>query len=370
MTPRAPLGVIPADIERLADYERHAVAHMAPESWRHIQSGTDGELTLAANRTAFDAIWFRPRAMSDLRGGTTGIELLGRHHASPILLAPVAYQKLAHLDAELATVRAATALEAAMVVSTLSSVPLEDVAETARQAAIAFGTAPAPLWFQLYLQEDREWSASLVQRAEAAGYEAVVLTIDAAIKRTSFILPQGVDAANLRTMPRRIQTTTPGGAILFGTPLLDTAPRWEDLVWLRSFTKLPVIIKGIMSRDDAIQAVDLGADALIVSNHGGRVLDGLPSPLAVLPTIREAVGDRVPVLFDSGVRSGGDIAKALASGATAVLVGRPQYHALAVAGMAGVAHMLHILRAELEYTMAQLGCRTPDELTRDRLAKA
>lgn len=369
MTPLEPLKTIPSDIESLADYERHAIAHMPPETWRHIQNGTDRELTLIANRNAFDTIGFVPRAMSDLRGGSTGLQLFGRTHVSPILLAPAAYMKLAHPDGELATVRAAMALDIAMVVSTLSSVSLEEIATAAGEASTDLGRVSAPLWFQLYLQEDRHWSASLVERAEAAGYEAIVLTIDAAIKRTRFTLPQGVDAANLRTMPRRTQTARPGGSILFDTPLLDAAPRWEDLNWLRNQTKLPLIVKGIMSPDDARQAVDLGADAVMVSNHGGRVLDGLPSPLSVLPAIKQAVGDRFPLLLDSGIRSGGDIAKALALGATAILVGRPQYHAAAVAGMTGVAHMLHILRAELEYTMAQLGCSSLSDLTPERLTK-
>lgn len=358
---------IPADIETLDDYERHAIARLPAETWRHIQSGTDRELTLAANRTAFDALRFNPRALTDLRGGNSGLDLFGRHYAAPILLAPTAYHKLAHPDGELATVRAAMALDTTMIVSTLSSVSLEDIATTARQAADGFGTLPAPLWFQLYLQEDRHWSADLVSRAEAAGYEAIVLTIDAAIKRTTFILPKGIDAANLRTMPRRVHTTKPGGNILFGTPLLDAAPRWEDLAWLRTQTKLPLLVKGIMSPEDARMAVDHGVDGIIVSNHGGRVLDGLPSPLAVMPAMVEAVGGQVPLLFDGGIRSGTDAVKALAMGAAAVLVGRPQYHALAVAGMAGVAHILHILRAELEFTMAQLGCRTLSDLTKDRL---
>jgi 4-hydroxymandelate oxidase len=362
-----PLATIPADIQTLSDYERHAVAQLPPATWHHIQHGADRDLTLAANRTAFDTLRLMPRAMVDLRGGHTGITLFGRHHASPILLAPTAYHKLAHPDGELATVQAAVALQTAMIVSTLSSVPLEDVAATARQTAATLGLPVAPLWFQLYLQEDRDHSAELVRRAEAAGYEAIVLTIDAFIKRSTFLLPPDVDAANLRAMPRRIQTTTPGGKILFGTPLLDFAPRWDDLAWLRAATKLPLIVKGLMSPEDARIAVDHGADAIIVSNHGGRVLDGLPSPLDVMPAIMSAIDGRLPVLLDSGIRSGSDVAKALALGATAILVGRPQYHALAVAGMAGVAHILHILRAELEFTMAQLGCPTVGDLDGSRL---
>lgn len=340
---------------------------MAPETWRHIQEGADRELTLAGNRASFDALRLLPRVMADLRDGSTAVTLFGRRHATPILLAPLAYQRIAHPDGERATVSAATALEVGMVVSTLSSVPLEDVASAARQAATDLNTATAPLWFQLYLQEDRAWNVELVRRAEAAGFEAIVLTVDASIKRSSFTLPEGVDAANLRGMPRLSQTTVAGGRILFGTPLIDAAPRWDDLVWLRALTRLPLILKGVLSPDDARRAIELGCDGVIVSNHGGRVLDGLASPVEMMPAIVDAVAGRVPLLLDGGVRSGTDVVKALALGASAVLVGRPQMHALAVAGMAGVAHMLHILRAELEYAMAQIGSRTPADILIDRL---
>jgi 4-hydroxymandelate oxidase len=361
--------VIPRDIERLADYERHAASCLAPDVWRHIQEGAGPELTLAANRASFGGLRLVPRVMADLRDGNTAVDLFGKRHPVPILLAPLAYQRIAHDDGELATVRAAMALGTGMVVSTLSSVRLEEIADTARQAADELGTPAAPLWFQLYLQDDRAWSLDLIQRAEAAGYEAIVVTVDASIKRSSFMLPDGVDAANLRGMPRVSHTTVAGGRILFGTPLIDAAPRWDDLAWLRAATRLPLILKGVLSPEDARQAVDLGCDGVIVSNHGGRVLDGLATPVEMMPAIVEAVAGRVPLLLDGGVRSGTDVVKALALGATAVLVGRPQFHALAVAGMAGVAHMLHILRTELEFAMAQIGCRSPAEISADRLKR-
>jgi 4-hydroxymandelate oxidase len=358
---------IPADIHSLADYERHAATLLPADAWQHIQGGADRELTLAANRAALDRIKFMPRVLTDLRGGNTALDLFGRRHASPILLAPMAYQKIAHAGGEIETVRAAMALDTGMIVSTLSSFPLEDIATIGLQTAAGFGMAPAPLWFQLYLQEDREHSAELIARAVAAGYEAIVLTVDTSIKRSTYVLPEDVDAANLRNMPRRTHTTTPGGNILFGTPLLDFAPRWEDLAWLRTQTTLPLLVKGILSAEDAQLAIDHGADGIIVSNHGGRSLDGSLCPIEALPAVAHAVAGRIPILLDSGIRSGSDVAKALAVGATAVLVGRSQFHGLAVAGMAGVAHVLHILRAELEFTMAQLGCATLAELTPDRV---
>ena len=323
----------------------------------------------AGNRAAFDTLRLLPRVMTDLRDGSTAITLFGRRHASPIMLAPLAYQRIAHPDGELAVVSAAMALEIGMVVSTLSSVPLEDIAITGRQAAADLHTPAAPLWFQLYLQEDRGWTDELVRRAEAAGYEAIVLTVDASAKRSSFTLPEGVDAANLRGMPKVSQTTMAGGRILFGTRLIDAAPRWDDLARLRALTRLPLILKGVLSPDDAVRAIALGCDGVIVSNHGGRVLDGLASPVEMMPAIVDAVAGRVPLLLDGGVRSGTDVVKALALGADAVLVGRPQMHALAVAGMAGVAHMLHMLRAELEFAMVQLGCATPRDIQADRLRR-
>ena len=178
----------------------------------------------------------------------------------------------------------------------------------------------------------------------------------ASIKRSGFALPAGVQAANLRHIAPRPQASSIDGPPLFGTPLVQQAPRWDELRWLRAHTRLPLVVKGVLHPAQARQLVDVGVDALIISNHGGRVLDGVVSPLEVLPAIAQAV--HVPLLLDSGVRWGTDVVKALALGASAVLVGRPQLHALACAGWLGVAHMLHLLRSELELAMAQLGCAT------------
>jgi len=359
--PLPPLTTIPPDLQSLSDYERLAQAHLPPGTWRHIQAGADQELSLAANRALFDRRTLVPRMLTDMRGATTTVNLFGLRHAAPILLAPVAYHRLAHPQGEVATISAATALDTTMAVSTLSSIPLEEIAHAARAAAAELGRpAPPPLWFQLYLQPDRADSADLIRRAEAAGYQVLIFTVDASIKRSGFALPSGVDAANLRGMPRLAQSSSLGdGRILFGTPLLEAAPTWDDLAWLRAQTRLPIVVKGLLSPTDARLARDHGADGIIVSNHGGRVLDGLAAPLDMLPAMVEAVEDGIPLLLDSGVRHGTDILKALALGARAVLIGRPQLHALAVAGMLGVAHMLHILRAELELAMAHVGCPSP-----------
>lgn len=357
-----PLIAIPPDLRTLADYEARAEAHLPAEVWGHIQEGAGRGVTLRENHAAFDRIGLLPRAFANL-DGSTAIDLLGRSHAAPILLAPIAYQCLAHAEGELASVRAAAALDTGYVASTLSSVPLEDIAIAAR----GLGKPAPPLWFQLYLQPEREHSLQLVRRAEEAGYEAIVLTIDAALKPAGITLPSGVEAVNLAGMPRPRQTSVPGGRILLGTPLADAAPGWDDLAWLRRATQLPILVKGLVLGEDARRTVEAGADALIVSNHGGRVLDGLPSAVELIQSVAEATQGEVPLLLDGGIRHGTDVVKALALGASAVLVGRPQMHGLAVAGMAGVAHIIHILRTELEAAMAQLGCPRPDLLTADRL---
>ncbi|WP_205245380.1 alpha-hydroxy acid oxidase [Comamonas kerstersii] len=359
---RAAHTQIPADIRCAADYERHAIHHIEAQAWQHIQSGADQNLTLSQNRAALDALRLVPQPVADLRHAHTRIELLGQTLASPLLLAPVAYQRLVHPEGELATVRAAMALQTGMVVSTLSSFTLEEIAQAGQAAATEMGHS-TPRWFQLYMQPAREHSLQLIRRAEAAGYTAIVWTVDASIKRSGFALPHGVEAANLRGMPSTQHTPPLLGPILFGTPLIQQIPTWVDLRWLRAQTQLPIIVKGILSPAQAQQAVDLGADALIVSNHGGRVLDGVVSPIEVLPAIAQAVQGQVPLLLDSGVRHGTDVVKALALGASAALIGRPQLYALATAGLVGVAHLLHLLRAELELTMAQLGCATVADIT-------
>lgn len=359
---RAAHTQIPADIRCAADYERHAIHHIEAQAWQHIQSGADQNLTLSHNRAALDALRLVPQPVADLRHAHTRIELLGQTLASPLLLAPVAYQRLMHPEGELATVRAAMALQTGMVVSTLSSFTLEEIAQAGQAAATEMGHS-TPRWFQLYMQPAREHSLQLIRRAEAAGYTAIVWTVDASIKRSGFALPHGVEAANLRGMPSTQHTPPLLGPILFGTPLIQQIPTWDDLRWLRAQTQLPIIVKGILSPAQAQQAVDLGADALIVSNHGGRVLDGVVSPIEVLPAIAQAVQGQVPLLLDSGVRHGTDVVKALALGASAALIGRPQLYALATAGLVGVAHLLHLLRAELELTMAQLGCATVADIT-------
>ena len=296
-------------------------------------------------------------ATYSMAGASTAVELLGRPLAHPILLAPVAFQRMAHPEGELAMAYAAAAQSAGVVLSTQASQPLEAVAQ-----AMLDSPYPGPLWFQLYIQHDRAFTRELVQRAEAAGYEALVLTVDAPTsgardreRRAGFRLPPGVSAVNLAGLapPARVPLA-PGQSALFDDLLAHT-PTWADVEWLQSITRLPVLLKGILHPDDARLAQQLGVAALVVSNHGGRTLDTVPATATVLPRIAQAVPG-MPLLVDGGIRRGTDVLKAMALGASAVLVGRPYIYGLANAGAMGVAHVLRLLRDELEIAMALTGC--------------
>lgn len=338
----------------LADYERLAEGRLDPMAWAYFSGGSADEITVRWNRDGFARLAIVPRVLNGGAGGHTRLTLFGRPYAHPIFVAPVAYQKLAHADGELATAAAADAQDAGMVLSTQASVTLEDAAQAGASCR----------WFQLYLQPERAATLSLVRRAEAAGYEVLVVTVDAPINgvrnrehRAGFMLPPGIAAENLTGMAAAPAALAPGASMVFDG-LMAAAPTWDDVAWLRAETKLPVVVKGILSADDAVRAMEAGVAGLIVSNHGGRTLDTLPATIDVLPGIAHAVAGRVPLLLDGGLRRGTDVLKALALGASAVLVGRPVVYGLAVNGAYGVAHVLRLLRDELEVAMALAGCRT------------
>ncbi len=336
----------------LADYEALARARLGAAIWTYLASGAGDELTLRWNREAYDRLRLMPRALADFSKASTQLHLLGLPLDHPILLAPVAYHRLFHPEGEVATAMGAGAVRAPLVVSTQASMGLEEIRSASRGL----------LWFQLYIQHDWGFTADLVARAEAAGYGALVVTVDAPVslrtreQRAGFALPPGIEAVNLRGLPPAPSGngTGIGGSPLFGSGRPD-APLWGDIVRLRALTKLPILLKGILSPDDALRAHAEGADGLIVSNHGGRVLDTVPATLEALPAVLAAIDGRIPVLVDGGIRRGTDILKAMALGAAAVLVGRPYVHGLTVAGAAGVAHVVHLLRAELEVAMALTG---------------
>lgn len=354
--PLPPLAAIPRDIAAVADYEHFARERMSSQVWAWLTGGAGDELTLRDNCAAFQRLQLRSRVLRDMSGANTRLELLGHAYDYPVLLAPVAYHRLVHPEGERASALAAAAMKTGMVVSSLASVALEEIAATGHSA----------LWFQLYMQEDRGFTRELVARAEQVGYRALVLTVDAPVsglrnreQRAGFLLPADVEAVNLRGMRESpAHHARPGESPLFGSPLLVQAPGWEDVSWLCSITRLPVLVKGVMTAEDALLGLDHGVAGVVVSNHGGRTLDGLPATIDALPAIARVLEGRLPVLLDGGIRRGTDILKALALGASAVMIGRPYMHALAAAGAPGVAHVLNLLRAELEVSMTLTGCRT------------
>lgn len=346
------LQTLPQGLFTLADHEERARGVLSKTAWAYFSGGAADEITLRANRQQWDELRLLPRVMQPLAGASTQVNLLGHRLATPLLVAPMAYQRLAHTDGEMATALAAAAQGVGMVLSTQSSMPLESVAQAVRGDA-----GRGPLWFQLYLQSDRGITLDLVKRAELAGYEALVITVDAPCsgvrdreRRAGFTLPTGVAAVNL----------APYGKLAADS--LEQAPTWDDLAWLQTCTRLPIVLKGILHADDARQAARMGLAGVIVSNHGGRTLDTAVTAAQVLPGICQAVAADMVVLADGGIRRGTDMLKALALGARAVLAGRPVLYGLANAGAQGVAHVLRVLRDELEIAMALCGCASASQV--------
>lgn len=351
---------VPPDTVSLFDYERHFNDRVDPATRAFIGgAGADG-ITQRANREAFDRLRLMPRVLRDLSNATASSSLFGETLDYPIILAPMAYHKLVHPDGELATVEAAGLTRSWMTVSTQASVRIDEIARR----------ASAPLWFQLYTQPRREDTLTLLRRAEDAGCRALVLTVDAPVngmrnmeQRAGFRLPPTIAPVNLAGLaPDDFRPARPGSPVFQG--MLHAAPTWDTVAWLCGETTLPVLLKGILNPDDVEPAIAAGAGGLIVSNHGGRTLDTLPATIDALPAVAAKAARRLPVLMDGGIRRGTDILKALAFGADAVLVGQPVLHALAVGGLAGVAHMLTLLQTELEVAMALTGRATLAEIDR------
>ncbi len=351
----------------LADLERLARARLPAMAWDYYASGADDELTLAANVHAWRERALHYRVLVDVAARDLSTTILGERVAMPIAVAPTAFHRLAHPDGELATVAAAGDQGALFILSSLSNTPIEEVVAAAR----------GPVWFQLYVYRDRAATAALVRRVEAAGAKALVLTVDAPRLgrrerdvQNRFALPPELGVANLAGDGFAV---TPGaiaesGLAAYFASLIDPTLSWRDLAWLRGLTRLPVIVKGVVRADDARRAIDHGAAAIVVSNHGGRQLDTAPATATVLPAITAAVADRIEVLVDGGVRRGTDVVKALALGARAVLVGRPVLWGLAADGRAGAAAALAILRRELDLAMALCGAPSIAAIDRGLLA--
>lgn len=349
---------LPDGLANLADFEAPAKARVDAAAWAYLKGGAADEITLRANRAAWDELRLQPRVLRDLAGGHTRVTLLGRELRHPLLLAPIAYQRLFHADGELAIAHAAAAQAAGLILSAQASVDMEAVA-----APMLGDPAAGPLWFQLYWRDDRDFMRALLQRVEAAGFQALVLTVDAPVhgardreRRAGFQLPDDIRAVNLGGLKKPLNLQ-PGQSALFDG-LMPRAATWAEIDWLRSMSPLPLLLKGVTHADDAREALARGVAGFIVSNHGGRALDTLPATTELLPPLRAALGPDVPLLVDGGIRRGTDVLKAIALGANAALLGRPYVHALAASGALGVAHALRLLRDELEIAMALCGCKT------------
>ena len=323
----------------LRDFQDVAREKLDPVYYDYFASGAQDEITVQANEAAFRRLSLVPRVLRGVGEPDLGLTVLGQEASMPVLLAPTAFHRLAHPAGELETARAAAASGVIMVAAMLSTVAVEEVA-----------TSGATLWFQLYLQPDLGYTESLVRRAEAAGCKALVVTVDSpALGRNErkdrhdfYDLPPGMSCANLRDGDVRQVVLSPDFS-------------WKDIEWLRGITSLPIVLKGILHPADAALAVEYGAAAVIVSNHGGRQLDTMPPTIDRLPLIADAVRGQVPLLLDGGVRRGTDIVKALAYGAQAVAIGRPVMWGLSVAGAEGVTKVLSLLRAELVNALTLCG---------------
>jgi L-lactate dehydrogenase (cytochrome) len=365
---------LPTDVTRL---EGVAEERMPASAFGYVAGAAGSETTARANRAAFERWRIVPRMLRDVSTTDLSVTVLGTPMPAPVALAPIGVLSIVHPDGESAVARAAAALGLPMVVSTAASTSLEEVAAAG---------GDGPRWYQLYWPKDRELAVSFLERAAAAGYQALVLTLDT---YTMGWRPRDLDNAYLpflRAIGNRNYFVDPvfqdrvGGPIddqnraaavlhwgaTFGNPSLT----WDDLAFLREHWKGPIALKGIQHTDDARRAADAGMDGVVVSNHGGRQVDGAVASLDALPGIVDAVGDRVEVLFDGGVRTGAEVVKPLALGARAVLLGRPYAYGLGLAGEAGVRHVLRCVLAELELTIALSGAARPDELTRELLVRA
>jgi len=362
----------PVLVERL---RARAAEVLDPRAWGYLEGAAGSEDTARANLEAFRRWRIVPRVLRGVERPDLGIDLLGQRLRSPLLLAPIGVQGILHPHGELAVARAAAALGVPMVLSSASSSTLEDVAAT---------LADQPRWFQLYWSRDREFAASLLGRAASAGYSAVVVTLDTMqlgwrprdLDQAYLPFLEGEGLANYLSDPvfraglDRTPEADPAAARRrFSQLFADPSLTWDDLPFLREHTALPILLKGVLHPDDARRSIDCGADGVIVSNHGGRQIDGAIAALDALPDVVSAIGGRVPVLFDSGIRQAADVVKAIALGARAALVGRPYAYGLAVRGEDGVRDVLHNLLAELDLTLSLGGWRSPAEIGRDAVVR-
>ncbi len=337
----------------LADFEPEARQRMAHAVYEYVAGGAGDEITLRRNETAFDQILLMPRVLRDVSTIKTAVSLFGYQLPTPIILAPTAYQRLVHPDGEIATVRGAAEQGIPTVISTNTTVRVENLVPLAK----------VPLWFQLYVQSDRSFTKDLVERVEQAGFRALCVTVDTPVLgvrvrqlRAGFAVPSEIEVPYQVDVRAGLRSTSDPGR--------HSAIVWKDIEWLRSITRMPLLLKGVLHPDDAEYGLKAGADGIIVSNHGARNIDTVPATIEVLPAIAERVAKQAPVLVDGGIRRGTDVVKSLARGADAVLLGRPYLYALSVGGASGVSRAIQILNQEFRCAMALLGCSSIDELDR------
>jgi 4-hydroxymandelate oxidase len=333
---------------------------MSEMAFAYVTGGAADELTLAANCEDWKRMRLAPKVLVDVSNLDLRAQILGQEFEFPILLAPAAFHRLCHAEGELATVDGANQAGASLVLSSFSTVAVEQVTAAAKH----------PVWFQLYFQEDKRLTEEMVRRAEAAGCKALCVTVDTPVlgarhreARTPFTLPPDFRLPNLNLGPI---SHRPARSAIY-SELLNARLNWKDIEWLSSIAKIPVILKGILNPEDAALAAGRGVAALIVSNHGARNLDTVPSTAEALPRVVDRVEGKIPVLVDGGIRRGTDVLKALALGAKAVLIGRPYLYALSYAGAAGVVRVLEILRTELMMAMALTGRTTIAQIDRSVL---
>jgi isopentenyl diphosphate isomerase/L-lactate dehydrogenase-like FMN-dependent dehydrogenase len=347
----------------LDDAERLAEQAISAEAWSYIVGGAGDERTLRWNREAFSRFRLRPRVLVDVSNVSTETTVLGTPVSMPVLVAPMAFHQIAHEEGELATAKGAAAAGTLMCVSTVA---------TATPVDIAAAAPDAPRWLQIYVFQDRGVSDEVIAQAREVGFSALVLTADLPVYgirhrevRTGFEAPEDEVPAIVSARERGGDRTDH-----HSLGLLEAGLEWDYVTELVERWNVPVLVKGLVTAEDAVLACEYGATGVVVSNHGGRQLDGAIASLEALPEVVEAVGDRAEVYLDGGVRRGPDVAMALALGARAVLVGRPVLHGLALGGATGVAQVLEILREETENALALLGCRSPAEVTRGHIRSA
>ncbi|KAJ8679780.1 hypothetical protein QAD02_015567 [Eretmocerus hayati] len=349
----------------IQDFEDHALRNLMPIARDYYKSGAGEENTLRLNREAFRRLRIRPRSLRDVSRRDISTTVLGQKVSMPLGVSPTAMQRMAHPDGECANARAAESAGTIFILSTISTSSIEEVAEAAPKAT---------KWFQLYVYKDRLVTLDLVRRAERSGFKALVLTVDAPIFgdrrsdiRNRFALPKHLRLANFEGARSRDinSASNDSGLSEYVTSQFDDSLTWQDVAWLKSVTRLPIVLKGILVAEDALLGVKIGASAILVSNHGARQLDGTPASIEALPEIVRAVGNKIEVYMDGGITQGTDVFKALALGARMVFFGRPMLWGLACGGEKGARLVLEMMRREIDQTFTLTGCTSVDEVSKN-----